>query len=195
MKTVSTGLIIVFTLCPTIIQIPPIPISVLIAGLLLLAGICQIWYNSSNATEERGDDSFSVEWRFFASLRITGAIATPILKHLRKGQVNMADYVKGSGNVYRDLGFECPEEELAKSRLASMIYDIIEERRLTQVEAARILGIDQPKVSYLKNGRLGGFSYERLFSFLRKLDCDIEIVVRERSKNQPAAEITVSAAV
>ncbi len=106
----------------------------------------------------------------------------------------MADYVKGSGNVYRDLGFEHPEEELAKSRLASMIYDIIEERRLTQVEAARILGIDQPKVSYLKNGRLGGFSYERLFSFLRKLDCDIEIVVRERSKNQPAAEITVSAA-
>lgn len=76
-----------------------------------------------------------------------------------------------------------------------MIYDIIEERRLTQVEAARILGIDQPKVSYLKNGRLGGFSYERLFFFLRKLDCDIEIVIRERSKNQPAAEITVSAAV
>lgn len=107
----------------------------------------------------------------------------------------MADYVKGSGNVYKDLGFERPEEELAKSRLASMIYDIIEKRRLTQVEAAKILGIDQPKVSSLKNGRLGGFSYERLFSFLRKLDCDIEIVVRERSSNQPAAEITVSAAV
>ena len=67
-------------------------------------------------------------------------------------------------------------EELAKSRLASMIYDIIEKRRLTQVEAARILGIDQPKVSSLKNGRLGGFSYERLFSFLRKLDRDTEIV-------------------
>ncbi len=107
----------------------------------------------------------------------------------------MADYVRGSGNVYKDLGFEHPEEELAKSRLASMIYDIIEERRLTQVEAARILGIDQPKVSSLKNGRLGGFSYERLFSFLRKLDRDIEIVVRERSKNQPAAEISISAPV
>ncbi len=107
----------------------------------------------------------------------------------------MADYVRGSRNVYKDLGFEHPEEELAKSRLASMIYDIIEERRLTQVEAAGILGIDQPKVSLLKNGRLGGFSYERLFSFLRKLDRDIEIVVRERSKNQPAAEISISAAV
>ena len=107
----------------------------------------------------------------------------------------MVDYVKGSGNVYKDLGFEHPEEELAKSRLASMIYDIIEERRLTQVEAARILGIDQPKVSSLKNGRLGGFSYERLFSFLKKLDCDIEIVVRERSKNQSTTEISISAPV
>ncbi len=107
----------------------------------------------------------------------------------------MADYVRGSGNVYRDLGFEHPEEELAKSRLASMIYDIIEERHLTQIEAARILGIDQPKVSSLKNGRLGGFSYERLFSFLRKPDRDIEIVVRERSKNQPSAEISISAPV
>ena len=43
--------------------------------------------------------------------------------------MNMADYAKGSGNVYKDLGVEHPEEELAKSRLASMIYDIIEERR------------------------------------------------------------------
>lgn len=105
----------------------------------------------------------------------------------------MADYVRGSGNVYKDLGFENPEEELAKARLASMIYDIIEERGLTQVKAARILGIDQPKVSALRNGRLGGFSLERLFSFLRKLDCDIEIIVRERPKGKPHAEISISA--
>ena len=53
----------------------------------------------------------------------------------------MTDYVRGSGNIYKDLGFENPEEELAKARLASMIYDIIEERGLTQVEAAKILDI------------------------------------------------------
>ncbi|MBM3236719.1 XRE family transcriptional regulator [Candidatus Poribacteria bacterium] len=107
----------------------------------------------------------------------------------------MVDYVRGSGNVYKDLGFENPEEELAKARLASMIYDIISERGLTQVEAARILEIDQPKVSALKNGRLGGFSIERLFTFLRKLDRDIEIVVSERPKDKPCAEISISAAV
>lgn len=106
----------------------------------------------------------------------------------------MVDYVRGSGNVYKDLGFENPEEELAKARLASTIYDIIEERDLTQVQAAKILGIDQPKVSALKNGRLGGFSIERLFIFLRKLDRDIEIVIRERPTDKPPAEISISAA-
>lgn len=106
----------------------------------------------------------------------------------------MADYVRGSGNVFKDLGFENPEEELAKARLASMIYDIIEERGLRQAEAAKILGIDQPKVSALKNGRLGGFSMERLFSFLGKLDRDIEIVIRERPKDKPSTEISISVA-
>ncbi len=93
-------------------------------------------------------------------------------------------YSKGSGNVFEDLGFENPEEELAKAKLASMIYDIIEKRKLTQQTAGSILGINQPKVSALKNGRLEGFSIERLFSFLRALDQDIDIVVHPKSKNK-----------
>ncbi len=105
------------------------------------------------------------------------------------------EYEVGSGNVFKDLGLPNPEERLAKARLASIIYDIIEERRLTQAEAAKILGINQSKVSALINGRLKGFSIERLFSFLRKLDRDIEIVVRERPKGKSATEIQVSATV
>ena len=106
----------------------------------------------------------------------------------------MKDYIRGSGNIYKDMGFANPEEELTKARLASMIYDIISKRGLTQVESARILGIDHPKISALKNGRLGGFSIGRLFIFLRKLDRDIEIVIRERPKDKPHAEINISAA-
>jgi len=102
---------------------------------------------------------------------------------------------ESSGNVFKDLGLPNPEERLAKARLASMIYDIISKRGLTQVEAAKILGIRQPKVSALRNGRLSGFSLERLLSLLRKLDRDIEIVVRERPADRPAAEIRISAAV
>ena len=54
-----------------------------------------------------------------------------------------------SGNVFADLGFAEPEEELAKAQLASHIRQIIKRRRLTQVAAASLMGIDQPKVSAL----------------------------------------------
>ncbi len=58
---------------------------------------------------------------------------------------------KGSGNVFADLGVAEPEEELAKAQLASHIRDAFTRQRLTQVEAAQRLGLDQPKVSALIN--------------------------------------------
>jgi predicted XRE-type DNA-binding protein len=85
-----------------------------------------------------------------------------------------------SGNVFEDLGFPNAAEALAKARLAQRIAAVIEQKGLTQVQAARILGIDQPKVSALLRGRLTGFSTDRLFRFLNALDQDIEIVIREK---------------
>ncbi len=78
--------------------------------------------------------------------------------------------VKGSENIFKDMGLPNPDESLAKARIASMIYDIIESRGLTQKRAGDILGVSQPKISALRNGRLEGFSIERLFSFLRAMD-------------------------
>jgi len=102
------------------------------------------------------------------------------------------NYIVGSGNVFKDLGFENPEEELAKVKLASIINDIIEKRRLTQKLAGEILGVNQPKISALKNGRLKGFSIERLFSYLEKLDQHIEITITNKSKAKSAQSITVA---
>lgn len=102
------------------------------------------------------------------------------------------DYVVGSGNVFKDLGFENPEEELAKARLASIINDIISERELTQNQAGELLGVNQPKISALKNGRLKGFSIERLFSFLEKLDQHIEIKITDKSKVKAKRNIEVA---
>ena len=101
-------------------------------------------------------------------------------------------YTVGSGNVFEDLGFEKPEEELAKSDLAIQINKIIKKNGWKQKKAADVLGIDQPKVSALKNGRLGGFSIERLLAFLRALDQDIDIVIRP--KVQAVAHIQVAEA-
>src|SRR5262249_28961209 len=74
-----------------------------------------------------------------------------------------------SGNVFADLGLENPEELLAKAALVQRIADIIAERKLTQAGAAKLLGIDQPKVSALLRGKLDGFSTDRLFRFLNAL--------------------------
>lgn len=83
-----------------------------------------------------------------------------------------------SGNVFADLGLKNPEELLAKAELVQRISDILAERKLTQGRAAKLLGIDQPKVSALLRGRLDGFSIDRLFRFLNALGRDVEISIR-----------------
>ena len=82
-----------------------------------------------------------------------------------------------SGNVFADLGLANSDELLIKAELVRQISNLIDARRLTQAEAAKILGIDQPKVSALLNGRLSGFSTDRLFRFLNALGSDVEIRV------------------
>ena len=85
---------------------------------------------------------------------------------------------RSSGNVFADLGLKNAEELLAKAELVQRISDIIAERKLTQVRAAKLLGIDQPKVSALLRGKLDAFSTDRLFRFLNALGRDVEIVIR-----------------
>ena len=96
-----------------------------------------------------------------------------------------------SGNVFADMGVAEPEEELAKAQLASHIRDTIKRRRLTQIQAAHLMRLDQPKVSALMNGRLAGFSSERLMRFLASLGQDVEIVVKARSRSRERGIIRV----
>lgn len=90
-----------------------------------------------------------------------------------------SDVYRGSGNVFADLGLPNPEEALAKARLASKISDIIDECGLTQEEAAKLMRIDQPKVSAIVRGRLESFSMERLIRFVLLLGHDVDIAVKE----------------
>jgi predicted XRE-type DNA-binding protein len=82
-----------------------------------------------------------------------------------------------SGNVFADLGLANADELLIKAELVRQISNSIDAKDLTQTEAAKLLGIDQPKVSALLNGKLSGFSTERLFKFLNALGSDVEIRV------------------
>ena len=94
---------------------------------------------------------------------------------------------KSSGNVFADLGVKDPEEALVKARLAQVISEAITARGMTQVEAAELLGIDQPKVSRLVRGQLAGFSIDRLFRLVTLLGSDIEITVIERYRKHRSA--------
>jgi predicted XRE-type DNA-binding protein len=98
---------------------------------------------------------------------------------------------EGSGNVFADLDVAEPEEELAKAQLASLIRDAIRRGRLTQAAAAALTGLDQPKVSALVNGRLGGFSSDRLMRCLTALGRDVEIVVRTKARGDERGHIRV----
>ena len=99
---------------------------------------------------------------------------------------------RGTGDVFRDLGFEEPEEHRLRARLAMRINDLVRERDWTQARVAALLGISQPHVSDLKRYRLSRFSSERLLRFLTLLDQDVEIRIRQKSGRRAAGSLSVS---
>ena len=96
-----------------------------------------------------------------------------------------------SGNVFADLGLPNADELKAKVRLCVAVNRILEKRGLTQVEAARVLGVNQPKVSALKGYKLEGFSVERLMRFATALGQDVVIEIRPRKSAKGVGEVRV----
>jgi predicted XRE-type DNA-binding protein len=103
-------------------------------------------------------------------------------------------FESGSGNVFADLGLPNPEEALAKAGLAQAIADTIDRRGLTQEDAARIMGLDQPKVSAIVRGRLTGFTQDRLTRCVLALGNDVEITVRRGEAGVGAGHLAVTVA-
>jgi phage-related protein/predicted XRE-type DNA-binding protein len=87
--------------------------------------------------------------------------------------------IPSSGNVFADLALPDSEELLVKSKLAMKIAEIISSRGLSQTQASAMLGIPQPKVSMIQNGKLRGFSVEKLCQLLTLLGRDVDIVVKD----------------
>jgi predicted XRE-type DNA-binding protein len=98
---------------------------------------------------------------------------------------------EGSSNVFADLGLPNSEEILVKAELVRQLGEAISQQNLTQMEAAQLLGIDQPKVSALMRGKLTGFSLERLLRFMNILGRDVEIVVKPKPQERMQARTTI----
>lgn len=107
-----------------------------------------------------------------------------------KASDRIATYA-GSGNVYADLGYTDADEMLVKAQLVSRIADIVRQRGLTQVEAAKALGLTQPKISAMLRGQFRGFSERKLIDCLTRLGRDVEIVIKEAPLRRTAGKITV----
>jgi len=110
----------------------------------------------------------------------------------RRGE--SAKITRGFTNVFDDLGYPDAAERQARLRLAHALNQVLEARQLSQADAAKVLGVTQPKVSALRNYKLAGFSVERLMKLLTALDQDIEIVIRRKPRSRKAGRIIVVAA-
>lgn len=98
---------------------------------------------------------------------------------------------KGTDNVLSDLGFADGEELSAKAILAVKLNDLIDQRGLSQTQAAEITGMTQPKISQVRRYQLQNISLERLMQALVSFDQHVEIVVRNARRTNPAG-ITVA---
>jgi predicted XRE-type DNA-binding protein len=104
------------------------------------------------------------------------------------------EFERGSTNVYADLGFPDADEMLVKAQLATKIGEIIKRRRLTQVEAAEIVGMPQPKLSGLLRGQFRGISETKMLQCLTRLGRDVKIVVGPARRLSGAGHIEVLSA-
>ena len=97
----------------------------------------------------------------------------------------------GSGNVFADLGYADAKERTLKVELALEVNRILKQSKLTQAQAAELLGVVQPHVSDLVRYRLNRFSVERLMQFLVQLGKDVEIRIAKRSvrRSRPGVRI------
>ena len=98
----------------------------------------------------------------------------------RKSAERKEPVTRGTGNVFADLGFPDAAERQARLRLAYALNQELEARKISQADAAKVLGVTQPKVSALRRYKLEGFSVERLMNLLTALDREAcELVVAE----------------
>src|ERR1700733_9244577 len=90
--------------------------------------------------------------------------------------------VRGSNNIFADLGLPDAEIHFLKAQIVSEIYRLTHERKLTQAQAGKLIGITQPEVSRMFKGNFCEYSTDRLISFLTRFDRDVEIVVKPHKK-------------
>jgi predicted XRE-type DNA-binding protein len=98
----------------------------------------------------------------------------------------------GANNIFADLGLPDADTHFLKAQIVAEIFRITNERKLTQVRTAKLMGISQPEVSRMFRGNFREYSIERLMAFLTAFDRDVEILVKPHKKAGKLGRITFS---
>jgi len=109
----------------------------------------------------------------------------------KKRETQKEVVIHGTTNVFADPGFADAGERQTKLRLAHAINQILEAGQHPQATAAKLLRVNQPKISALRHYKLDGFSVERLMEFLTALDRDVEISIRKKPRSRPVGKLSV----
>jgi len=100
----------------------------------------------------------------------------------------------GGANLFADLEFDNPEEELIRADLAAKVDALLSGLEGTQKEVGRRLGLGQSEISDLVRGRYGRFSIDRLLRILTRLGCRVDVTVTAPRRRGAVGRMTIKAA-
>ena len=92
------------------------------------------------------------------------------------------DVIRGSGNVFRDLGHPDADKEQLRALLAARIIGVLEQRGLTGGEARELTGVAAADFSRIRKAALGRFTIDRLMTILSRLDQEVVVTVDIRPR-------------
>lgn len=90
-----------------------------------------------------------------------------------------------AGNIFADIGLPNADEHALKADVVIKLGLLIESKRISQTQAAKVTGISQPDLSRLLRGHFDGFSMDRLLQAILLLGSDVEIRVKKPVGNRP----------
>ena len=96
------------------------------------------------------------------------------------------EIIRGSSNVFRDMGLPDADREQLRAMLAAQIIGVLDERKLTVRAAQEISGIAAGDFSRIRNAKLGRFTIDRLMTILTGLGQEVEVSINVHPRRGPA---------
>lgn len=99
------------------------------------------------------------------------------------------DIIRGSGNVFRDLGHPDADREQLRALLAAQIIGVLDERKLTVRAAHELTGVAAADFTRIRKANLGRFTIDRLMAILARLGQEVEVTVKVHPRRSGSTEI------